>query len=351
MADIITSPVDLTGVSVHVDTSGLFNPGAAFSINAATQVINAAWNKGLEKQTQFETKIGTASGSWLDPENAPSITAATAAVPSVTEPSVTIPATVNVADVVDLFDTKYLELVSLLSDKFTAFRTTYFPDESAAYSAAEDWLQAAFSNPNAGLPSAVVTQLVDDDKGRILADATRATDAVMQTFAARRFPLPPGAAAGAVIQIQQKAQEAIAESSRKITTMSVDQFRFVVQSTLGLRQSAMTAAIQYISALASGPDMASRVVGVGYDAQSKLISAASQFYNARTEAGRLVSDVNKFNATSQQDAAAKNQVANLTIIEDKLKALLSEAQMLAQMATSLFNNVHAGAGTNYSVSV
>ena len=51
-----------------------------------------------------------------------------------------------------------------------------------------------------------------------------------------------------------------------------------VDKMLALRQMAMTSAVAYIQALASGPDMASRLVGIGYDAQSKLISSASQFY-------------------------------------------------------------------------
>ena len=38
------------------------------------------------------------------------------------------------------------------------------------------------------------------------------------------------------------------------------------------------------------------------------------------------------------------------MIENRLKALLTECQALAQMVTSLFNNVHASAGTSYSVS-
>ena len=44
----------------------------------------------------------------------------------------------------------------------------------------------------------------------------------------------------------------------------------------------------------------------------------------------------------------KNQAADLTLIEDKLKALLAEAQALAQMATSLFNNAHVSAGISGS---
>ena len=97
--------------------------------------------------------------------------------------------------------------------------------------------------------------------------------------------------------------------------------------------------------------MASRVVNIGYDAQSKLIGAASQFYGARTEAARLATQNEQFNVTSAMQAAEKNQIKDLTLIEDKLKALLTEATAFAQMATSMYNNLHASAGTSYSVSV
>ena len=39
------------------------------------------------------------------------------------------------------------------------------------------------------------------------------------------------------------------------------------------------------------------------------------------------------------------------MIENKLKALLTEIQAFAQIATSLFNNLHASSGTGYNVSV
>ena len=38
------------------------------------------------------------------------------------------------------------------------------------------------------------------------------------------------------------------------------------------------------------------------------------------------------------------------MIEDKLKALLMECQAFAQMATAMFNNLHASSGTSYGVS-
>lgn len=113
----------------------------------------------------------------------------------------------------------------------------------------------------------------------------------------------------------------------------------------------LCAAGEYIKALASGPEMATRLIGVGYDAQSKLISSVSQFYGARTEAAKLTSSVQVQNANFAQETATKNQMADLEVIGDKLKALLTEAQAMATMATSLFNNLHTGANVSASDSV
>jgi len=41
----------------------------------------------------------------------------------------------------------------------------------------------------------------------------------------------------------------------------------------------------------------------------------------------------------------------MKLIEDRLNALLTEIKAFAQIATSLFNNLHANAGTSYNVSV
>lgn len=322
-------------------------------------VINATWNKGLDSKNEFSAKIAAASDDvtgFLGTAATPTITAGTVTGAAIVEPVVNIPEAVDASAVFSMFDTKYLELVALLEDKFDGFRTTFFPDESAAYSAAEDWLQAAIANPEAGLPAAVVAQIFGDDQARILGDASRASDAVLEAFAARRFPLPPGAAAGAVLQIEQKAQDEISESSRKVAILSVELQKFNVEKLLANRQSAMSAAIEYVKTLASGPEMASRLINTGYDAQSKLISAASSFYNARIAAAEVANKVAQYNNSTALEADSKNQAAELSMIGDKLKALLTEAQAIAQMATSLFNNLHvstslsANGGTAISTS-
>ena len=308
-------------------------------------VINAAWNQGLTKQAEYSAKIGAAQTTFLDTTTAPQVSAGSVAVPTINAPNVTIPTSQNAGDVMTMFDSKYLAIMGELADRFTAFRTTYFPDEANAYIAAEDWLQAAIADPS-GLPPTVVAQIFGDDQARILADKTRAQDAVIAQFAGRRFPLPPDVSASAVMQIEQKAQDELAESSRKIAMLSVEMQKFNVEKLLGLRGSAMDSAIKYITALASAPDISSKLVGVGYDAQSKLISAAADFYRADASAKEVVAKVAQFNTSTALEADVKNQMSNLTLIEDKLKALLAEAQALAQMSTSLFNNVHVSAGVS-----
>ena len=170
----------------------------------------------------------------------------------------------------------------------------------------------------------------------------------MAQFAARRFPLPPGAANSMVMQIEQKAQDELAEASRKLTALSVEMQKFNVEKLLGLRSMAMDSAIKYISALASGPDMASKVIGVGYDAQSKLISSVSSFYGARIQAAEVTSKVAQYNNSTALEAAAKNQMADLQMIENKLKGLLTWANDLAQMCTALYNNLNVSSSISTS---
>lgn len=317
--------------------------GSAYVYTVIADVINATWDLAGTKQTEFATKIANATSGFLDVTSPPSVTAGTASVPTITAPGVLIPASVDVSDIINSFDSKYAELVQLLADKFVAFRTAYFPDEQNAYVAAEDWMQAALADTS-GLPSAVRAQMLTDARDAVLTEAARATDEVVAAFAAKRFPLPPGASASAVLQIQGSAQAQMAEAARKVTAMSVEQFRFLVKSALDLRQGAMAAAVEYIKALASGPDMASRVIGIGYDAQSKLISSAADFYRADAGAKEVIAKAGQFNVTTALEADIKNQASELSMIDSKLKALLAEAQVIGQGITAMLNNLHASAG-------
>ena len=293
---------------------GTYTPGAETSLHAAIDVINATWEQANLKTSDLETKIAAItdeSTGWLSTTAAPHVTAGTAATPSVTEPTITIPSSIDTSTILSDYETEYTAIRALMVSDLTKIFTDYFPEDSATYTAAETWIQAAIANPNSGLPAAVQAQITSDDHARITIDSARATSAITQKFAAMRFPLPPGALASATLQIQNNKQNLMAESSRKITMQAIDLMKFAVEKALNMRQMAMSATLDYVKAMASAPDVSSRVIGIGYDAQTKLISAVSGFLSARTEVQKLVASVNQFNVSTALEAASKNQSADI----------------------------------------
>lgn len=334
-----------------IDLADSFPPGTF--INGPTKffeaIVNSCWELGIDNKADLEAAIANVVATHLNPDMAPTMTATTLTPETVAEPYVDIPPSASVDDVFDKFTTEYIELATWLATQFATFKTTHFPDEQLAYQAMEDWLEAAIANPEVGLPAAVADQIWTDDRDRITFETERALSDVFDAFAARRFPLPPGAAVAAIIKIEQTTQDKISESSRKVAIMSVEQMRFVVENLMKLRQTAMQAAVDYMKALASGPDMVSRMVNIGYDAQSKLISSVSSYYSARTQARELTFKGVQANATMAQDASKENLKSELVIIEERVKALLSQVQSLTQLAVSNFNNLHLQASQGNTV--
>lgn len=302
--------------------------------------INSTWELGLDTRTKVIDDIAAIVADLQNTLNTPTMDNTTLTPATVEEPLVDIPSSVTAADIYAEFEAQYTELITLLDAKFTSFRSTFFPTENATYALAENWLSAAIANPHVGLPPAIAAQIWGDDSARILADSSRAQDAVVAQFAGRRFPLPADVAASAVLQIQQNTQDLQAESSRKVAVMSVEMQKWIVEKILGLREMAMKAVVDYVKTVAMGPEIASRLVPIGYDAQSKLISAVAQYYNARTGAAELTYKGTQHNADLSQDTNTQNLKSEMATVEHWVKALLTEVQALAQMATSLFNNIH-----------
>ena len=341
---------DIINLESHV-ISGMLADQRMFEVPNAgmlviQDVINATWDLGNQKSNEAYSKmtLATQAGGFLDTAQAPTITAGTIGLPSVTAPDVTIPTNIDTSQIISTFDSKYADIANFLTTKFTGFISTYAPNESQTYTAAETWIKDAIANPTAGIPATVQAQLLGDEQARVLADKVRAQDATWAAAAGRRFPLPPDVVQSINLQIEQKSQDELAAASRNITKMSIEQMRFVIERALELRKILLGEAVDYIKALASAPDIASKVIGVGYDAQSKLISAASQFYAADTNAKEMVSKVQQYNNSMTFDKDAKNQAVEMDMIKARAEAFMRDLQMLAQQATSLFNNLHASVG-------
>lgn len=310
------------------------------SMQVLEDVVNATWNLALDKSTAVSNKVTaiTADNGLLDPDLFPTTAAgASVTAPSITAPTITI-ADASVEDVFDTFTTEYLEIATWLTGQFTGFIGTYCPDNTALYTAAEDALQAALAS-GTYIPAATSAQILTDDRDRVTADAARAQADSLEGFAIRGYPLPPGVAAAAGIQIQRKAQDEIAESSRKIMVMSVEQYRYTVSEALKARGLMLGIANDYVKSIASAPDMISRMTNIGYDAQSKMVSAAASFYNADAQAKEVVAKVAQFNSSMTFDANKTNAAAELEMIKENVKVMLAELATIAQQATAALNNL------------
>lgn len=316
-------------------------PNAAMQVLA--DIINATWNEGIATKDEFEAKIAAALAGFLEVTTAPTVSTGAAPIPVISEVVGDVPANSDITSYLAVFTTETMKLIALLAQQGTDFMQAYFPTESTAYIEAENWLRDSLQNPESALPLAVQQQIFGEDEARILSDANRASDAVIAAFAGRGFPLPPDAAAGMIADIEMKGQEELAASSRKIAMLWVEMQKFSVEKILGLRQVAVTSSTDYIKAIASAPNISSQMMNQGYDAKSKMISSISSLLNARSQAAEVVSKVYQYNNSILLDADAKNQQSQLMMIENRLKAMLAEAQSIAQMVTALFNNINVGA--------
>lgn len=330
-----------TGSIVSYSGPGYYPP-------ITVDLMNATWNAAAILVNSYEEKsdvVANLATGLLTTEAPAHITSpGTASTPAVTEPTVTIPTNIDTASIIADFDTEAAALVADIEAKYPGFIAAHFPNDAATYGAAESWIQGALANPNGGLPVAVQNQITADDHARITLEANRASAALPHRFSAMRFPLMPDQLVSAQVQIEQNKQNLMAESSRKITMQSIDMMKFAVDMAVNLRKLAYAVALDYVKTLSNATDIATKVIGIGIDAQSKLISAVSSLMNARTDVEKLISQVEQFNITTSLDVASKNNAQDMNILEDRLKALLTEAQAIAQMGTSLFNNLHASTG-------
>ena len=71
--------------------------GAAYVYTVVADVINATWDLAGAKQTEFSTKIANATSGFLDITAPPTVTAGTAPVPTIDEPAVLIPSSIDTA--------------------------------------------------------------------------------------------------------------------------------------------------------------------------------------------------------------------------------------------------------------
>lgn len=317
------------------------------SADLSNSIINRAWTEAATLLGGLDSRLDTAQSSVSG-----SVTVGVTTVPSIgaiDEPSVLIPYEAEGPNltVFNEFNTALKnDLVNLFSD----FLTTYFPLDAATLGMAETKLQELLTTGGVAVNTTVEAQIWERDRSRILSDATRAVDEIASTWAAKGFPVPPGALQNQTAQIQQKAQDELAKSSREIAIKTfdaeVEMVKFAIDSAIKLRNVAISAAGDYIKSIASSQKNSIELSMGKSSAQNGLISAVASFMNARANASDTVFKSELANANFTNDAHKASATLGTQLLTKKAEIAVAAADTTGRAAAAMLNNLHTSIGVS-----
>lgn len=273
-------------------------------------------------------------------------------ISSVDEPNVYIPTRVSGIDTA-LFNSMYRQIIEDLSDRYLDFMTTFFPIRPSLMPAVELWLENAITQGGTGIRASVEEQIWQRDRDRISTEASSASEEAVSMWAARGYPLPPGAANATLQAIARKRSADMAAVSReaaiKAFETEIENVRFAITQAIDYRTKALSAAGDFIKALAVAPNIASSMSSQSADAQARLISAVGSYYNSRINAGELEAKILMFNADNSLKAVLANQDTEAKFAGLRVQAAVSAAESIGQQAAAALNGLNATAQLSESV--
>lgn len=357
MADIIDPVVDLPLPTVAVDETGLFTPAAAFALEMNRNIINATWDLASTKSTALDAAVDDLTNDatgWLATHGAGDITAPDISITAPVEPSIT-PAAVSTALVFSNYTTQAGAIITALTGKFSDFMTEWFPDDAAAFDAAQAWITAAIGNTTTGaIPADIKDAMLEDSRAQLLAEETRAVADLYDGQAAKRSRFPTGAQSGMARRITQATLNAIAASSRTIMLKDFElthsDILEAVKMALSARSAAMSAAVNYVQTVVAGYGQGAMLTSMAHESETRMIGAAAGYFGARIHAGDLALKVLSADKQLEFEAAKANQAKDINEIERYVQAFEQRTKLLAAEVVSMLNNLRAGGTISYSAS-
>ena len=248
-----------------------------------------------------------------------------------------------------LFESMRSEITNQLTSDFTSYLTNYFPLGTEIIDASA-WVKRALTTGGTGINANVEAQLWNRDRDRLMADERRSEHEVERTWAAKRYPLPPGAMTYQVAQTRLEMQKAIGESSRTQATkawdVEIENVRMAVDKAIDLRKAAVSTALDYIRALALGPQLGVQLASTLLDAQARVATVVTEFYRAQVAAAELPLKIGIENAELVQRTNEANQKSRLENLQQRVNTTMAAAQALATQAAAILNGFHASVGVS-----
>ncbi|VUZ24091.1 Uncharacterised protein [uncultured Comamonas sp.] len=272
---------------------------------------------------------------------------------SVQAPLVDIPFLAEGAST-EMFNQWWDAMMDKLATLYAGYIDRYFPNECQYLEHAQRWICDAITQGGTGIKPGVEAQIWERDRARLLREGARAEQDLVRQFAARGFPIPPGALHAGIARVQEDVRDKTAQLSRDVAIkqaeMEVENVRFAVQQAIGLYGVAMDAARNYMAALAGTAGTPAQLLPSVTDSQSRLISAASDYYRSRITAKELELKAAMPNAEYQQQANVKNQDAQMQTIRNQVDVAIEAAKALSTQVSALLNALHTSASISGSSS-
>lgn len=207
-----------------------------------------------------------------------------------------------------------------------------------------------------GIDPAVDDAIWARDRNRIMADGQRAQQELMATFAARRFPIPPGALVNAVNLAQQNMQDRIAEASAAVVAKRADQEvahrQFILERLTQLRVAVISAAGDLLRTIVGLVDQSTGNVLKVEDYNMQVHNLRKSYLDAINQQYMLTRDKTEVARADAQHEYREAQYKNaVNAVEKMIQAFTDEAKALSTQTAAILNALHGSVSTSASSSL
>ena len=233
-------------------------------------------------------------------------------------------------------------LLAMVQDKFQDFVNEFLP--TGAYDDAVSWLRDAIHARNTGIPVQVEAQLHERNRARIHKETARQVSTATVTWASKGYTLPPGALVSTVNDLRRQQLEQLSTASRELTIYVTDKHienaRFAVEQSLGLRGQTLGAALDYMKTLIVSPQQAGDWLSAMIDNRTKIAQAQADIFKTRAGVATDVfrtqtsADMDKFKTGA--DVTLEDSRQNLSSQVEVFRARLAQEQQVAGFALEQF---------------
>lgn len=273
--------------------------------------------------------------------------------PNAIPPSVYIPYMAEGASIAK-FEELSTAVINQLSGLYEGYLLEHMPNQCGYLESAQQWICNTLTNGGTGINPHVEAQIWERERARVLKEGAKAEKEVIATWAARGYPLPPGAAAYQVLQIKKDTTDKIAESSRAVAIkqaeIEIENVRLAVSEAIKLYGVAIAAAGDYLKAMSIGPSAGMQVVPSVTDSQSKLIGAVTDYWRANISFEELRMKASLTPAEWDQQSRIRNGDWLNDMVKVRVNAAIAAAQNVGTQAAAALNSLHGSTGVTNSTS-